>query len=54
MEGDMQFLETIFHVAPDGGSGAFEALLVTAIIAIGSLAAALRRRARPAVGRLIL
>ncbi len=39
----MDFIETIFGVSPDGGSGATELLFVAAVIAIVA-ALAMRRR----------
>ncbi len=33
----MDFIERIFGVSPDGGSGATEALIIVAVIAMGSL-----------------
>lgn len=33
----MDFIERIFGVSPDGGSGATEAMIIVAVIAMGSL-----------------
>jgi len=33
----MDFIERIFGVSPDGGSGATEAMVIVAVIAMGSL-----------------
>jgi hypothetical protein len=33
----MDFIERIFGISPDGGSGATEAMIVVAVIAMGSL-----------------
>ena len=42
----MDFIERIFGVAPDGGSGALEAALFIVPALIASLAIALRKRSR--------
>ena len=44
----MNFIETIFNIAPDAGSGSLEALLIAVPILIASLTA-LRRCARSGV-----
>jgi hypothetical protein len=41
----MDFIEDIFGVAPDGGSGSLEFLLLTALVA-GAVAYAALRRSR--------
>jgi hypothetical protein len=41
----VDFIETIFGLSPDGGSGAFEALLLAVLIA-GICGWAMRRRLR--------
>jgi hypothetical protein len=33
----LDFIERIFGISPDGGSGATEAMIVVAVIAMGSL-----------------
>ena len=33
----MDFIERIFGISPDGGSGATEAMIIVAVIAMGSL-----------------
>ena len=44
MEVKMNFIETIFGIAPDAGSGTLEALLVLAPLLMASLVALLGRR----------
>lgn len=40
----MNFIEQLFHVSPDGGSGALELVIVLFVLACPIVAAALRRR----------
>lgn len=50
----MQFIERVFHVSPDGGSGVFEALIVAVVLACaaaGMLLVRARGRARRRAGR---
>ena len=49
----MDFIERIFHIAPDYGSGALEAAIVLATLAIPLALAVLRtsRTRRPLAGR---
>ena len=49
----MDFIERIFHIAPDYGSGALEAAIVLATLAIPFALAVLRasRTQRPLAGR---
>ena len=50
----MDFIETIFGVSPDGGSGATEALLVAVLIAAGcglAFRRQLRRKLASVMGR---
>lgn len=42
----MQFIEEIFHVAPDGGSGILEMSIVMALLSIPTVIFAVRRRAK--------
>ncbi len=44
----MDFIERLFHVSPDGGNGALEALLLLIPIAVVGLAILLRRKLRGA------
>ena len=41
----MDFIERIFHIAPDGGTGAME-LAIVLLLVINSLAAAMLRKRR--------
>ncbi len=44
--GQMDFIERIWGVSPDGGSGMLEALIVVAFLIIAGLAVGLRKRLR--------
>jgi hypothetical protein len=42
----MDFIERIFGVSPDGGSGATEAMIIVAVVAMGVLIAVYRQQRR--------
>jgi hypothetical protein len=42
----MDFVERIFHLSPDGGSGALELAITFAVFVIPMVAATIRRRQR--------
>ncbi|HKN28666.1 MAG TPA: hypothetical protein VJY34_12580 [Roseiarcus sp.] len=42
----MDFIERIFGVSPDGGSGATEAMIIVAVIAMGALIVFYRQQRR--------
>jgi hypothetical protein len=42
----MDFIERIFGIAPDGGSGSLEAMLLILPVAIATIFAILRNRSR--------
>ena len=44
----MDFIETIFGLSPDAGSGTLELALVVAAVAVATLAVLLRNRIRAA------
>jgi hypothetical protein len=44
----MDFIERLFGVSPDGGSGATEAMIIVAVIAMGSLIYFRRQQQRKA------
>ena len=50
----MNFIERIFHIAPDGGTGTLELsfLMVVLIVPIAALMVARRRRARSSQAKL--
>ena len=44
----MDFIEKIFGVTPDGGSGTLEAALIVAVVVVATLAFKVRNRTRAA------
>ena len=44
----MDFVEKIFGIAPDGGSGTLEVALVVAVVVVATLLVIARNRARAA------
>jgi len=42
----MHFIEQIFHIAPDNGSGLLELSIIMAVLSIPAVLLAVRRRAK--------